>query len=474
VRILHLGSGFRPWRTGGLVAYMEDLMDEQVRRGHDVTYLFSGRQYPLIGGPRLRRWRRGGITMLEIVNSPLYDHGRQPDLELSEPAVERILQRVLEQVKPDVAHVQEMAGLPSSILEVLHESRTPFVVTLQDYFLLCPTFKLIDSTGSVCLRREIGADCVATVAADPRPAGLMVEATLLHDLERLPIVRGRLQPRIVALSKALGRAEAARRRRRGRRNDYLPPAFQRRRDVNVERLGRADRVVAMSSRLAEIYEELGVNGTRIEHIQLTLGHIERLRGRPSRTLHADSPPLTFGTLAGFESVPKGGPLLLDALRRLRTGASAGRFRLLVFGHIERRFAAAAEALPEVELRGAYRPGDLDAMLDEVDVGVVPSVWEEAYGFAGMEFLAKGIPVIANEIGGMTDYTRDGETGWLNHSCSGAELARIVEGLIEQPRKVAELGEKVLAARSSIVKPLARHADEMEHVYMAATGNASGR
>jgi len=38
------------------VAYVEDLMDEQVRRGDDVAYFFSGRQYPYVGGPRLRRW----------------------------------------------------------------------------------------------------------------------------------------------------------------------------------------------------------------------------------------------------------------------------------------------------------------------------------------------------------------------------------------------------------------------------------
>jgi len=38
------------------VAYVEDLMHEQVRRGDGVAYFFSGRQYPYVGGPRLRRW----------------------------------------------------------------------------------------------------------------------------------------------------------------------------------------------------------------------------------------------------------------------------------------------------------------------------------------------------------------------------------------------------------------------------------
>ena len=66
---------------------------------------FSGRQYPLARGPRLRRRERDGMSMLEVVNSPLYDHGRQPELELEEPHVERMLEDVLAERRPDLVHV---------------------------------------------------------------------------------------------------------------------------------------------------------------------------------------------------------------------------------------------------------------------------------------------------------------------------------------------------------------------------------
>jgi glycosyltransferase involved in cell wall biosynthesis len=72
------------------------------------------------------------------------------------------------------------------------------------------------------------------------------------------------------------------------------------------------------------------------------------------------------------------------------------------------------------------------------VGILPSIWDEAYGYAGLEFLAKGISVIANAIGGMVDYNREGETGRLNRSCSAAELAGIRGDLIAHPDQVAEL------------------------------------
>jgi glycosyltransferase involved in cell wall biosynthesis len=298
----------------------------------------------------------------------------------------------------------------------------------------------------------------------------MFEATVKHDLRRAPLIRsldpGLSEPLIERASKAVAALAIARRQGGPAAG---APAFQRRRDVNVDRLSRADCVIAMSRRVAEIHEQLGVDPSRVRTLQLTLSHIERLTPRRA----TGTAPLTFATLAGFESAPKGARLLLETMQLLSDQAQAGRFRLLVFGHIDPQFAGLARDLPGIDLRGPFGPAELDGMLDPVDVGIVPSVWEEAYAYAGIEFLAKGIPVIANAIGGMGDYTREGETGWLNRSCSAPELARIMAGLIEQPERVVSLNERVLAERDSIVKPIARHAAEMDAVYRELLRARSG-
>ena len=459
MRVLHVGSGFRPWRRGGLVAYIEDLMAEQVRRGDEVAYFFSGRLYPRVRGPWLRRWSRDDIPMYEVCNSPLHDHGRQPVLEVAEPQVERLFARVVEEFRPDVVHFQELAGLPTSLLDVAHELGVPTVVTLQDYFFLCPTFKLLDAQGRICTRTDVGAACVASVSADPRPAGLLYEATVSYDIEQTAV--GRRIPEHVRdhhvrrVARAIGRRAAPTSGPQGDAAD-----FQRRRVVNVERLSRADRVIAMSTRVAELHAQLGVEEERLRTIHLTLSHFERLQPRVA----APGEPITFATLGAFESVPKGGRLLLDAVRQLDGTAAAGRFRIVVYGWIAPQFAEAAEELDAIELGAPFAPSELDAMLDGVDVGLMPSVWEEAYGYAGIEFLAKGIPVIGNAIGGITDYVRDGETGWLNRSRSADELARIITGIVERPEQVIELNARLRERRAEIVKPIAAHADEMDALY----------
>ena len=93
MRVLHVGWGFLPWRRGGLIEYADDLMLAQAERGDAVAYFFSGRHYVRPAGPRLRRWRRAGVAMHEVVNGPLVSGlelgTRHPELDVREPRLER-------------------------------------------------------------------------------------------------------------------------------------------------------------------------------------------------------------------------------------------------------------------------------------------------------------------------------------------------------------------------------------------------
>ena len=167
------------------------------------------------------------------------------------------------QVGPDVIHLQELAGLPSSVMDIALAYGAPTVCTLQDYWLLCPTFKLL---GRHCLERDVGHGCVETVADERRPPGLLLEATVHHDLlnreglRRVGIALGHeRRERLARFVGALHRHRAALTPDTSR----CAAAYQRRRDVNVERLNRLDRVLAMSNRVAEIHARLGVEEDRL-------------------------------------------------------------------------------------------------------------------------------------------------------------------------------------------------------------------
>ena len=467
MRILHVGWGFTPWRGGGLIRYAEDVMEGQARAGHEVTYVFSGRRYPWFRRPRLHRWRRAGVGMLEIMNAPLAVGGTHtPELDLAEPQTERLLRGVIARVRPDVMHVQELAGLPSAVIDLAHEAGVPVVFTLQDYFGLCPTFKLFDADGRICDRLQPGPMCQVCCAAAPGHTGPIAARTAYFEADRVLRRVPRARAPLLAAGRELRRQRRAARPAESEPAASAPPAsasaYQRRRDVNVERLGRVDALVATSTRVAEMQRERGVDDRHLSTVHLTVGHVDALAAR-----RIDRPPrpVHFATLNGASGLEKGVHVIREALEHLdELGLGRGEYRLTVFGAVDPGVRDALERHATVDLRGIYTSEALDGMLADVDVGLVPSIWEEPYAHTGLEFLAKGIPVIANARGGLTDYTLPGVTGWLNASAGGRELADIMSGISRRPEQVLELHRSVVARRAELIKPLARHLAELDEIY----------
>lgn len=474
MRILHAGWGFSPWRTGGLIAYAEDVMQAQAAGGHAVAYFCAGRHYPLLRRPRLREWSRSGVQIHEVLNSPIVvgvDMGTaDPASELDEPHTERFFEEVLARFMPDVIHMEELFGLPSSLIDLAHRAEVPVVMTLQDYLPLCPTLKLYDTQERICLRRDPGAECARCCAAAPRDSTRLKKHTSAHHLVQL----GRRLPRTRdAMWKVHGVATGLRPEAPATENRTLPTlveapppaasaaAYQHRRDENVRRLGRADLLLAMSTRVASIYSDLGVDAGRLVALQLTVRHLALLQ--PRAFSRAPQTP-RFATLNGVSSAQKGALVIQDAVRRLDAAGLGDAYVLEVHGLVEERFRAELDRFPAVRFQGPYETTELDGLLDVVDVGIVPSVWEEAYAYVGVEFLAKGIPVIGNALGGLTDYVKPGVTGWLNEEAGGAGLAELMSKVIRSPREIVDLNERIVERRDALIKPMDQHIDELETHY----------
>jgi glycosyltransferase involved in cell wall biosynthesis len=196
-------------------------------------------------------------------------------------------------------------------------------------------------------------------------------------------------------------------------------------------------------------------------LPFTVAHIEGLR---PRMLSAPPSPITFSTLGGCASDSKGARVVVGALQALRDAGLEGAFRFRVLGGIEGWVRRELAGYGGIDLHDVYGREQLDSLLDGVDVGIMPSLWEEAFGYAGLELLAKGIPLIANPLGGIVEYAHEGETAWLNRSCSADGLAELMAALIADPGRVLEMHRSVLAQRERLVRPFAEHVAAIEAIY----------
>jgi glycosyltransferase involved in cell wall biosynthesis len=72
----------------------------------------------------------------------------------------------------------------------------------------------------------------------------------------------------------------------------------------------------------------------------------------------------------------------------------------------------AGGMLSIEFVGWKSGADLEAVWQEADLLLVPSLWPEPFGLVGPEAGGRGIPAVAFALGGIPDWLRDGVNGYL--------------------------------------------------------------
>lgn len=155
MRILHYTLGFQPYRSGGLVRYVADLMLAQASMGHNVFALYPGSVSLTSTKCHIRLDEYiNKVCVFEIVNSmpvPLMYGVKEVNDFINNKGVDvNSLEKMLDYVKPDIFHVHTLMGLPLEYLKVIKRYGVKTIYTSHDYFGLCPRVNFIDNNGQIC------------------------------------------------------------------------------------------------------------------------------------------------------------------------------------------------------------------------------------------------------------------------------------------------------------------------------------
>ena len=139
---------------------------------------------------------------------------------------------------------------------------------------------------------------------------------------------------------------------------------------------------------------------------------------------------------------KGLEILIDAMAMLK----GKRIRLRIVGSgtpdyvdkIRRR----AISRNVMELIDWHKHTDnLQPLIQGCDFGVLPSVYEEAFGLANIEYMACGRPQICSSNGAQPEYITDGWEGILIPPANPSFLAENIAKLAQNPELRLQMGEK---------------------------------
>lgn len=112
---------------------------------------------------------------------------------------------------------------------------------------------------------------------------------------------------------------------------------------------------------------------------------------------------------------KGPHVMIKALSSLIQQRKDVLLQIIGDGNLKPQLISLVKSLgisKKVEFLGWLSKNDIDAKIGECYLVVFPSIYPEAFGIVGIEAMMQGKPVVAFDVGGVSTWMKDSETGFL--------------------------------------------------------------
>ena len=431
MRILIVVHGFPPHAQGGAEIYAEQHALALVRGYGDDVHVLTREQRPERPEYAIRSERRDGLGITWI-NNTFRDIRTFEDSYRSAP-IARIAADVIDEFRPEAAHVHHLTCLSTEIPGLLAARGVPTLLTLHDYWLLCHRGQLLDTGYRLCAGPE-PSGCHSCVGAAWSPLPSTVVPALRAVDRRLPRpVASGVRNLMAHLSDAMGDTQGA--------------AVARRRLEHMQAVCRhVDRVLAPSRSIRDRFISFGIAPERIELSPYGIDHAP-FGPRPA----ALSPSALRVGFLGTLMASKAPHVLLEAFRRLAPGtATVDLLGAQADYHGDasyRDVLAPLLSLPGVRALGPQARPQISGALASLDVLVVPSIWPETSPIVIREAFLTGLPVVGSNIGGIPELVQHELNGLLFEPGDVEGLHRALQRLIDEPGLLERL--RGGAARTSV-------------------------
>lgn len=383
MKILYVIHQFYPEFSSGTERFLSNLSSAMQRDGHAVhvvTYTFQDRDSRKNGDLLVRDFSYRGIPVTAV------RHAKVPidiNTAWSGTAIAEFANNILNRVNSDVVHLAHPMRL-GGFAGAARSHGLPYVLTLTDFWTICPKITLQTSAGNLCAGPHHGNECSRSCS----------------ELDQYA-VRSRLRQ----TQKVLENAAA---------------------------------VVAPSRFVASLVhaEFPGIALRMIPH------GVQRSAFVAVHKSYRQGDKLIFAYAGGL-APHKGVHLLISAFRMVD-----GSAELRIYGdHFQqpdyfRLLQETAGSDARIHFCGTYSNGQQDRIFQELDVLVIPSLSYETYSFTAHEALARGIPVIGARLGAIQEAVEDGSSGWTFSPGDTRDLKSKIENVVAKPEQLAEIKAKL--------------------------------
>lgn len=402
MKILHICTGWPLSLQGGITNYVRMLAQVQHETGLDIH---------VISGPDNEKYAFAYKPYSSSIK--VFSYGRLVNKKgLSE------IKKYIDDNCFDIIHIHALGGIDWDIYQAVKNYH--YVVSLHDYYMLCPKIYMIAKDLSICS------------GYDEEKCGKCISY-----LTRFRVIRGGFS----RLNKIL---------HTNMQVPYIPQKIASTRYHKFsELLNNADYILPVSKKVEEIFRNSGITSkSRILHI----GNVSAEQFE--KDFQPDTAPHKIKILfLGRLCYEKGVDLFLRIAKEVHNN------------NIEFHFYGRAESyerkLQECGIinHGPYQQSDLKKILKSFDMGMLLSVWEDNGPQVVMELLNNHLPVIGTRMGGIPDFVNE-KNGFLFNPYSETEISALYQFLEDLTL------EKVCELKSNITPTMTfqEHHEELLQVY----------
>jgi len=336
---------------GGAEVFVHQLASYMESKGHEVYFAFGDTK----GGDRLFKIDR--IKGKLIRERTVY-------WNVNDPLVYQQMKHILRSVKPDIIHLNNLMLLTLAPLIAAKEFQVPRVISVHDYWPVCPRRSLLRPHDEVCTENNWGTCFHCAGVGHPF---WLVKLVATH---------------CSALANKL---------------------FERKMK-ECYRLLKDEMLVCASRFVRDIFVRFGYS----EHnLQVIPYGIETNLFRPS--FNFTDTLLWVGRIASL----KGLEYFVKAADIVKVKYPSTQFTVIgkhaidsMYGYKKVPISSAIKSIGELPRKELVEYYSNSLAL------VITSVWPEPFGIVALEAMACGKPVIAFESGGLNDIIKNGKTGFL--------------------------------------------------------------